>query len=43
MSVGGDSFGLCAVHAGGKDHGASTSTPVEKALGMFTVFSVQTL
>ncbi len=35
VSVGGDSTGMCAVYAGGKDFGPAPSVPVEEAPGMF--------
>jgi len=40
VSVGGDSFGVCAMHAGGEDFGPAPSVPVEEAPGMF-IFSNQ--
>lgn len=35
VSVGGNCYELCSLYVGGEDHGAPSSAPVEKALGMF--------
>lgn len=40
VSVGGYCYELCSLYVGGEDHGAPSSAPVEKALGMFTSSSV---
>lgn len=35
VSVGGYSFGVCAMYAGGEDYGSAPSVPVEEAPGMY--------
>lgn len=39
-SVGGDSFGVCAMYAGGEDYGPAPPAPVEEAPGML-IYSKQ--